>query len=235
MLFFGSRTTLAKSGILHGFTDWHCHLLPDVDDGVRTLDETLHILALYEEQGVKEVWFTPHIMEDIPNKTADLSVKFRNLQTIYQGKMILHLAAENMLDNLFEERLEAGDLLPLGEDGNHLLVETSYFHPPMGLENIFSRIKKKGYFPVLAHPERYMYMDEDDYFRLKEMGVKFQMNLPSIVGLYGTDVRKKAEWLLRKGFYNFAGTDTHRLASLQIALTKKVKKSVSKYCLPFTI
>lgn len=235
MLFFESRTTLAKSGILQGFTDWHCHLLPDVDDGVRTLDETLRILALYEDQGVKNVWLTPHIMEDIPNTTADLRVKFCNLQTVYQGKMILHLAAENMLDNLFEERLAAGDLLPLGEDKNHLLVETSYFHPPMGLENTLSRVKKKGYFPVLAHPERYMYMHENDYFRLREMGVKFQMNLPSIFGMYGTNVKKKAEWLLKKGFYNFAGTDTHRLESLQIALAKKVKKSVSKFCQSFTI
>ena len=63
-----------------------------------------------------------------------------------------------MLDNLFEERLEKNDLLPLGESGDHLLVETSYFSPPMGFNNILLRIKAKGYYPILAHPERYVYM-----------------------------------------------------------------------------
>ena len=96
------------------------------------------------------------------------------LNAAYQGNIILHLAAENMLDNLFEERLAKNDLLPLGNEGKHLLVETSYFNPPMGLNNILLRIKSKGYVPVLAHPERYVYMDAGDYRQLKEMNVMFQ-------------------------------------------------------------
>ena len=82
-------------------------------------------------------------MEDIPNTTALLRERFIELQALYIGPIILHLAAENMLDNLFEERLEKKDLLPLGENGDHLLVETSYFSPPIGLSNILFRIKLK--------------------------------------------------------------------------------------------
>ena len=156
---FTKRTSLADSGIFRGFTDWHCHLLPGVDDGVQTMEETLRILSLYEELGVTEVWLTPHIMEDMPNTTASLKARFKALEAAYQGNIGLHLASENMLDNLFEERLEQNDLLPLGKGGKHLLVETSYFNPPMGLNNILLRIKSKGYVPVLAHPERYVYMD----------------------------------------------------------------------------
>lgn len=174
---FTKRTSLADSGIFRGFTDWHCHLLPGVDDGVQTMEETLRILSLYEELGVTEVWLTPHIMEDMPNTTASLKARFKALEAAYQGNIGLHLASENMLDNLFEERLEQNDLLPLGKGGKHLLVETSYFNPPMGLNNILLRIKSKGYVPVLAHPERYVYMDENNYRALKDMNVLFQLNL----------------------------------------------------------
>ena len=110
---FRKTVTLAQSGILKGMTDCHSHLLPGVDDGVETLDESLEILAEMEKLGVKKVWLTPHVMEDIPNKTVALQQKFRELKQSYNGTMELNLAAEYMLDNLFEKRLEKDDLLPL--------------------------------------------------------------------------------------------------------------------------
>lgn len=67
-------------------------------------------------------------MEDMPNRTADLKERFAELDAAYQGNITLHLAAENMLDNLFEERLAKNDLLPLGKDGRHLLVK-----PPISI------------------------------------------------------------------------------------------------------
>lgn len=221
MWFFRKQVSLKDSGIFRGFTDWHCHLLPSVDDGVQTMQESLQVLSHYEELGISEVWLTPHIMEDIPNRTEDLKQRFMELNAAYQGNITLHLAAENMLDNLFEERLAKNDLLPLGKEGKHLLVETSYFNPPMGLDNILLRIKSKGYVPVLAHPERYVYMDESDYRQLKGMNVLFQLNLFSLVGAYGTGIRKKAGWLMKNGFYNLAGSDTHDLAVLEAVLCKQ--------------
>lgn len=212
---FRKRISLKDSGIFEGFTDWHSHILPGVDDGVRTMEEALDILRLYEGLGVKTVWLTPHIMEDMPNTTAHLRERVAELQAAYTGPITLHLAAENMLDNLFEERLKKNDLLPLGENGNHLLVETSYFTPPMGLNNILLRIKAKGYYPVLAHPERYVYMGESDYRQLKDMGVKFQLNLPSIAGMYGKLAKRKAQLLLNKGMITYVGTDTHNYKMFQ--------------------
>mgnify|MGYP003375441633 CR=1 FL=1 len=197
---FRKQVSLKDSDIFRGFTDWHCHLLPGVDDGVQTMQESLQVLSLYEELGISEVWLTPHIMEDIPNRTEDLKERFMELNAAYQAK---------------------NDLLPLGNEGKHLLVETSYFNPPMGLNNILLRIKSKGYVPVLAHPERYVYMDAGDYRQLKEMNVMFQLNLSSIVGGYGTEVKKKAEWLLKNGFYDLAGSDTHGLAVLEAVLCKQ--------------
>lgn len=219
---------MKDSGIFEGFTDWHSHILPGVDDGVRTVEEALEILRLYEELGVKAVWLTPHIMEDIPNTTAHLRERFAELQATYTGPITLHLAAENMLDNLFEERLEKNDLLPLGENGNHLLVETSYFSPPMGLSNILFRIKAKGYHPILAHPERYVYMGESDYQQLKDMGVKFQFNLPSIAGMYDDRIKKKAMLLLKEKAITHIGTDIHNYNIFQKFICTSITRSVQK-------
>ena len=206
---FRKRISLQDSGIFSGFTDWHSHILSGVDDGVRTMGESLEILRLYEKLGVRSVWLTPHIMEDIPNTTAHLRERFAELQASYSGSVELHLAAENMLDGLFEERLEKNDLLPLGENGDHLLVETSCFSPPMDLYGILERIKAKGYHPVLAHPERYGYMEKEEYQMLKKFGIEFQLNLFSLVGTYGRSVQRKAEWLLKNNMIAYRGSDIH--------------------------
>lgn len=209
---FHRKQTLIQRGILRGFTDWHSHLLPGVDDGVQTLDETLRILAEYEQLGVRAVWLTPHVMEDIPNTPQLLRTRFQALQSAYSGKVQLHLAAEHMLDNLFEERLAVGEVLPLG-DNRHLLVETSYYNPPLHLYDLLRLVQARGYHPVLAHPERYRYMDKNDYKRLKGMHVLFQLNLPSLMGCYGTETLQKARWLQQQG-YDYTGLDLHSLSTL---------------------
>lgn len=219
---FRKKQTLEESGFFRGFTDWHCHILPGVDDGVQTMEEALQILAEYERLGVKEVWLTPHIMEDMPNTTQHLRERFAELQAAYQGYVALNLASENMLDNLFEERLNKNDLLPIGKEGKHLLVETSYFNPPMGLQNILLRIKAKGYFPILAHPERYLYMCERDYQQLKSMNILFQLNQFSLLGLYGKDAQKRARLLQKQKIYKYQGTDLHKISILQNALRFKI-------------
>lgn len=219
---FSKKQTLAESGFFKGFTDWHCHILPGVDDGVQTMDEALAILAEYERLGIAEVWLTPHIMEDIPNTTAHLRKRFAELQAAYTGSVALHLAAENMLDPLFEQRLAAGDLLPLGPEGNRLLVETSYFNPPIDLYGMLERIKSAGYYPVLAHPERYLYMSPADYRKLKASGIEFQLNLPSLTGLYGPTAKKKAEALHKHNLYNYSGTDLHSIKQLKTIISKTI-------------
>lgn len=215
MLGIFKRRNSAGAGTLKGFVDWHCHILPGVDDGLQTMDESLQVLAEYERLGIAQVWLTPHIMEDIPNTTAGLRASFAELQAAYKGGVQLHLAAENMLDALFEERLAARDLLPIGIRGDHLLVETSYFNPPMDLTGTLERIKSAGYRPILAHPERYIYMDEKDYRQLHGMGVEFQLNLPSLTGMYGPEARKKSLRLRKLGLYTYSGTDLHRPSALR--------------------
>ena len=127
---FSKKKSLVDTGVFQGFTDWHSHILPGVDDGIQTMEESLAVLEEYERLGFKKVWLTPHIMEDYPNDTEDLKKRYEELRAKWKGNIELALAAENMLDNLFEERLENNDFLPIGENGDHLLVETSYYTPP---------------------------------------------------------------------------------------------------------
>lgn len=207
---FSKKTKIAASGILSGAADHHSHILPGVDDGVETMDEALRILTAYEELGIKELWLTPHIMEDIPNTPEKLKARFAQFKAAYKGNITLNLAAEYMIDNNLRGLLKDNhELLPIGNSGKHILVETSYFNPPMRFRETLQQIKSLGYYPVLAHPERYMYMDESEYRRLREEGIKFQLNLVSLAGGYGKTVKKKALWLMSKGFYSIAGSDLH--------------------------
>ncbi len=210
-----------------GFTDWHSHILPGVDDGSQSMEDSLEILRRYEELGFSRVWLTPHVMEDYPNTPESLKARFSELKEAYKGSIELNLAAENMLDSLFEDRLRKNEFLPYGKEGNHLLVETSYMNPPYGMDEMIEGVFSAGYFPVLAHPERYRYMDEKDYRRLKERGLLFQTNFISLVGGYGEQARRKCEWLLKEGMINLTGSDIHKLRFFDEMISEKPKKADS--------
>jgi len=252
MWFLSNKVTVRDSGILEGFCDYHSHLLPGVDDGVEEMDETLQILREWQSVGVKEVWLTPHIMEDIPNEPAELKKRFVALQDCYHGNIKLNLAAEHMMDGLFMKNLNENDNPNLNLNDNldenekenekrrtkdeevrvkvktKLLVETSFFIPPMNMEAIIDCVKNKGYEPILAHPERYQYMNKDDYRFWKRKGVLLQLNLPSLVGAYGPEEQYKAEWLLREGMYDYCGTDTHSLEQALFFLDSLISQKVVK-------
>ncbi len=210
---FSSTPSLEKSGVFNGFTDWHSHILPGVDDGIESLSDSLAVLGRFEELGVEKVWLTPHVMEDFPNTVEKLRERFGELLDAYTGRIRICLASENMLDSLFQERLVNNEFLPLGDGGSHLLVETSYYNPPYGMDDMIKATFRLGYTPVLAHPERYRYMEEADYEKWKERGLLFQGNVASLAGTYGDTARKKLEWLLSKGMIDMFGSDLHRLSS----------------------
>ncbi len=206
---FAHKQLLINSGFFDGFTDYHSHILPSVDDGVRSTEEALAILDYYEKLGVKKVMLTPHIMEDIPQDTSDLRLRFETLKSEYNGIVELSLAAEYMLDYSFFSILDRGDMLTLCD--NHLLVEMSYAQPVLNIFECVERIMTKGYFVILAHPERYLYLSPDEYKQLKDIGVKFQLNFISLLGAYGSEVKKRACKLLNSSMYDIMGSDIHKL------------------------
>ena len=219
---FNRRTSILESGLLKSAVDQHSHILYGLDDGVKTQEDSLTILRFLEEQGVSEVWFTPHVMEDVPNTTEGIRARFEELKAVYAGGLQLHLAAEYMIDTLFEDRLARRDLLEHGEDV--VLVETSAIAPPINLWSVLNQMLKSGYHPLIAHPERYRYMGRDDYRELHDMGCILQLNLPSIVGFYGETARQRAEYLLDKGWYRMVGSDCHRFKAIQAQYSAKELK-----------
>lgn len=222
-MFFFNKKSIVRQGLLNGFTDNHSHILYGVDDGVRTRQESLDILQRYEEYGVKEVWLTPHIQEYMPNETNELRERFDELKAAYTGSIQLHLAAEYMLDTLFTDRLADNDLLYHGNGDKRLLVETSYFNPPLGMEDTLKSIQDKGITPILAHPERYNYMTDDMYAKYHGQGIIFQLNLASLTGMYGEAAKRKAFALLERGYYSLYGTDIHSKKMLEVFEAKKIK------------
>ena len=220
------RRTLPVS--LCGLTDCHSHILPGVDDGVETLPEALGVLAELEALGVREVWLTPHVMDDLPNPTDLLRERFGALCAAYSGNLHLRLGAEHMVDALFAQRLAAGDVLPVGRRGDMLLLETSCYGAPADFAGTLEAVRQAGYHPLVAHPERYAYArDMSEYRRWKESGARFQLNILSLAGYYGPGPKDKAEALLAAGLYDCAGTDLHGQRYLrQLAAMRLDKKRI---------
>lgn len=213
MFFFRKKQHIIEAGLLKNMTDIHTHILYGVDDGMQTQEQTLESLNFLEKQGVARIYLTPHIMEEDStiDKVQTLLSRFEELKAVYTGNIALRLAAEYMLDNEFEHHLNKADtLFAIGD--NHVLLETSYINPPMGFHDTLHNVIKHGYFIILAHPERYTYMDVSDYKELKSIdGLYFQLNLLSLSGHYGKTAQKKAWFLLENNYYDFAGSDIHNL------------------------
>lgn len=205
------KKSFMQSGLLNGFTDVHCHILPGVDDGVQKMETALRILDFYEQNGVKRVFFTPHVAEELHENSRDnLSKRLEELRKEYKGNLELSLGAEYMMDNGFEKLLDNKENF-LCASGNTILVETTALQPPMNMDQILFELQDRGYEIMLAHPERYLYMHTDDYEQLIAKGIKLQLNLLSIAGLYGKHAQDKGRKLLEGGKYTFVGTDLHSL------------------------
>lgn len=229
---FLRKKTISDSDFFKGFIDCHSHILPSVDDGVTEIEMSLKILSEYEQLGIRRVIFTPHIMEEFEKNDASfLRAEFEKFKSIYKGRIEISLAAEYMLDSQFETHLDNGNMLTLCN--NYLLVETSYLSSPLNITASLQSIMAKGYYVVLAHPERYGYMEKRDFVQLKNMGVLFQLNLLSLSGYYGKQVEEIAKYMLDRNMYNTAGSDLHNLATFQrwikkIRVTSKQLKALQK-------
>lgn len=211
--------------------DIHSHLLPGLDDGVKTYEESLKILKFFESQGYQKVITTPHINPDLyPNTEADIRRVLEEMRKkILEAKIKISLeaAAEYYIGpELLTSLNNREKLLSFGK--NYVLIETSFYSKPLIFEEVIFKLKSNGYLPVLAHPERYQYLT-DDFVWLKEIrekGVKLQVTVSSLVGMYGRAPKELAEKLLKKEMVDFLGSDIHRENQIDIlgrALRKKIK------------
>ena len=152
---------------------------------------------------------------------AHLKERFEEYKKNYTGDVEIRLAAEYMMNKEFLAKVHDKDLLTYA-DGVHVLVETSYFAPPVEMTEILYSLALNGYKPIIAHPERYQYMSKKDYRTLKDKGYEFQLNFLALSGYYGDAVYERAIDLLDNNMYSFTGSDFHRLSTFQRA-TKHLK------------
>ncbi len=200
--------------------DMHSHLIPGIDDGVKSPEEALTCLKQLADWGIQTVITTPHVSRDwYPNSSADIRAGQAVLQSLIDEHSLpiqVAVAAEYMLDEFFGDMLEADDLLAFGT-ARYLLVELGWAAPPRQLEDLIFRMQTRGYTPVLAHPERYTYYNDDlpSLARLRQIGCLFQLNWGSFTGRYRERAQAQARLLLKNEWVDFISSDLHRPADLK--------------------
>ncbi len=216
---------------LQGWCDFHCHLLPAVDDGSRNIEETKDLLSFLRQAGVVQLGFSPHIHNKYPkNDYHSLQEVFaQTKERFYDWGISFYLGAEYMLDEFFSTQIDK-PLLTIGSS-DKLLVEMSFASRSNNYKDRLPEIKSKGAFPILAHPERYLYLSIEEYEDLKYEGWDFQMNLFSLGGVYGEEAKKRAYLLLENGFYDYVASDTHRIQSFlrwkeQLVVSSKYENAI---------
>ena len=209
---FKSKPIL-KDLIPDNHIDIHSHLLPGIDDGARTFEDSLLLTQALQGFGVTQFITTPHIIQHVWENTHDQILSNKTATVLELGKNNISVpfsaAAEYLMDDQFVRLFESHELLTLKD--NYVLVEMSYINAPIQLYSILFDLQVAGYIPVLAHPERYLFYHNNfnEYQKLKRAGCLFQLNLLSVVGYYGDNITKIAEQLLQKGMYDYAGSDVH--------------------------
>ena len=194
-------------------TDVHCHVIPGVDHGSPDVSMSLELLERMSSWGIRRIVGTPHVTESVfVNDSGTLSPAAAMLRKAVARKEIpvaIAQSAEYRIDELFKEQVEEGRLCPF--PGKFLLVENSFMQEPWELDSILFDLKVKGFKPILAHPERYLYYHSrpERYRDLHNAGTLFQVNLLSLAGYHGKAEKRMAERLIADDMVDFIGTDLH--------------------------
>jgi protein-tyrosine phosphatase len=204
--------------------DLHSHLIPGIDDGSPDLETSIRLIRGLVGLGYKKIITTPHINADIFPNTPSIIREGQAIVTEELRRQHIDIefqaAAEYLMDERFSHSLAAGEPLLTLKD-NLVLVELSFAVPAINLREILFDMQLKGYQPVLAHPERYLYFGANKkwYDQLRDVGCFFQLNLLSFAGHYGPDSRQLAEFLVKKRYIDLLGTDLHHEKHLEILRT----------------
>lgn len=226
-------------------TDVHCHLLPMVDDGSKSVEESLDVMEVMKECGFEEIRLTPHFIHlRFPNRADDIKERYKKFCADVEAKKgdrqiprITSVTGEFQIDDGFNEYLETGQLLTYKfsdetecSEKGIVLIEFSLHQKRMGLEEKVFRLITEGYDVILAHPERYPYLDSHSEMlsRFKEQGVYFQVNILSLDGFYGEASLKKSFEFIENDWVEFLGTDMHNLTYAQALRHASTNKKIIK-------
>lgn len=222
MFSFFKRKPNIPAGSLESLScDMHSHLIPGIDDGAPDMESSLRLIRGLVDLGYRKIITTPHINGDVfPNTPAIIragmaavaeELRRQNIEVEFKA------AAEHLMDDHFTKALAAGEPFLTLQD-NLILVELSFVVPAINLKEMIFDLQVKGYQPVLAHPERYLYFGANKawYDQLRDAGCLFQLNLLSFAGYYGREAQQLAEYLVKKNYVDLLGTDLHHERHLQV-------------------
>lgn len=234
---FGKANSKSDSAFINPIqVEFHSHLIPGVDDGVETIEQSIEILRGFHEMGMRKVITTPHIMCDFyKNSKENLFPLLNQIQSKLKEENIpleIEVAAEYMIDDGFIAKIEAGELLCFGPNKKHVLIELPFMSEPVNFKQALFELQVAGYLPILAHPERYSYFafKKEEYEELKNRGILFQVNLLSLIGYYSKPVMETAQFLIDQKMIDLVGSDTHHIKHLNLLPEVHQSKYFRKVC-----
>ncbi len=210
--------------------DLHSHLIPGIDDGAKTMEDSLFLASGLADLGYKKVITTPHIMSDYyKNNPTIIKKGLLELNSTLEKNDIdlkVEAAAEYYVDFDFIEKIGKEELLTFGD--NYILIECSFIEPPRDFKEGLFRLQINGYKPILAHPERYQYWHKrtNFYDELKDRDILFQVNILSLIGIYSPQVTSVAEYLIKNKMVEVLGTDLHNEYQMGQLKNLKLKQGV---------
>ena len=231
---FGFLKRKGKERCLFYKTDIHSHVVPGIDDGSPFVERSVELVSAMKEWGLERIIATPHVTQDKYENTPEtVNEAFLELKGALSDASVdinIEFAAEYRIDEFFIEQVRKGSLMNL--PNGYLLIENSFVQEPLNLDSTLFNLRMAGHKLILAHPERYAYYHakRERYDKLHANGILFQINLLSLAGSYGKDVRKIAEYLIDKGYVDFIGTDLHRRTHVREINSYLGSKAYRRHC-----
>tara|TARA_Y100001968_G_C19301120_1_gene689083 strand:+ start:64 stop:792 length:729 start_codon:yes stop_codon:yes gene_type:complete len=213
------------------FVDIHSHILPGIDDGAKNVEESLKLISEMKKLGFSKIIGTPHTYRGMYENTNEtIKNSYKLLSKNLPKNINVSYASEYMLDVSLIEKAMNRSLLCIKK--NYVLIEMGFLFEPINLYEIIFKISLNGYIPVLAHPERYLFLHDDfnKYHKLKNLNCKFQINFLSVIGGYGKKVLNITDKLLKNNLVDFSGTDIHNMNHIMAIKNTKIKiKEIDRF------
>ena len=206
--------------------DFHSHIVFDVDDGSKSIEDSIKMIKQAKSAGFKAIIATPHYMEDYYEcNYQEIEEKINKIeQAIKSEGIVIYHGNEIYTTTNMKEILESGIATTIN-GSKYVLFELPMNEKPMNMLEVIYQIKESGRVPIIAHPERYSYVQKDPniLIDLIEEGVLFQANFGSIIGQYGDTAKKTVKQLLKNNFIHFLGSDIHRPNGIYLRMDEVIE------------
>lgn len=203
--------------------DFHSHILPNIDDGSTSMEESIKLIKEAEQAGFTGIISTSHYLQNYYE--CDEEERKSLLDKLNVGTPKLYLGSEIYITTEIVELIEDKKASTINNT-QYVLFELPMNSKPLFVKDVVYKLIESGYKPIIAHPERYSYVKEDIEFakELKDMGALFQSNYGSVIGMYGSSAKKTLKKLLKEDLISFLGSDVHKAGQIYPQIPKILKK-----------